>query len=91
MTILVTGGTGFIGTNFVFNHLNYNDDYIIIYDKLTDVGNKNIFVSLGHNNKFLFIEGNDKDFSINCDLENISILSQDDAKGKNLKHVEHFK
>jgi dTDP-D-glucose 4,6-dehydratase len=90
MIILFTGGTGFVGTNFVFNHLNYND-YIIIYDKLTYAGNKNIFVSLGHNNKFLFIEGNDKDLSINWDLENISILSQDDAKGKNLKYVEYFK
>ena len=30
MTILVTGGAGFIGTNFVFNHLNYNDNFIIV-------------------------------------------------------------
>ena len=34
---------------------------------------------------------NDKDLSINWDLENIPILSQEDAKGKNLRHAEYFK
>jgi dTDP-4-dehydrorhamnose 3,5-epimerase len=34
---------------------------------------------------------NDKDLSINWDLENIPILSQEDAKGNNLKHAEYFK
>ena len=64
MTILVTGGAGFIGTNFVFNHLNYNDDHIIVYDKLTYAGNKKNFGSLEHNNKFLFIEGDITDKKI---------------------------
>ena len=64
MTILVTGGAGFIGTNFVFNHLNYNDNFIIVYDKLTYAGNKKNFVFLEHNNKFLFIEGDITDKKI---------------------------
>ena len=40
MTIIVTGGAGFIGSNFIFHMLKkYPDDRIICLDKLTYAGN----------------------------------------------------
>lgn len=40
MTIIVTGGAGFIGSNFVFHMLDKYPDYrIICVDKLTYAGN----------------------------------------------------
>ena len=40
MTIIVTGGAGFIGSNFVFHMLNKYPDYrIVCLDKLTYAGN----------------------------------------------------
>ena len=37
--IFVTGGAGFIGTNFIINLLNCCDDEIVNIDKLTYAGN----------------------------------------------------
>jgi len=39
MTILVTGGAGFIGSNFVLDRLREHDEPIVIVDKLTYAGN----------------------------------------------------
>lgn len=39
MNIIVTGGAGFIGSNFVKYKLNNSDDNIVIVDKLTYAGN----------------------------------------------------
>lgn len=40
MTIIVTGGAGFIGSNFIFHMLEaYPDNRIICLDKLTYAGN----------------------------------------------------
>ena len=40
MTIIVTGGAGFIGSNFIFHMLSKYPDYrIICLDKLTYAGN----------------------------------------------------
>ena len=40
MTIIVTGGAGFIGSNFIFHMLREHlDDRIICLDKLTYAGN----------------------------------------------------
>ena len=40
MTIIVTGGAGFIGSNFIFYMLKKYSDYrIICLDKLTYAGN----------------------------------------------------
>ena len=42
MTIIVTGGAGFIGSNFVFHMLNKYPDYrIVCLDCLTYAGNLN--------------------------------------------------
>jgi len=56
--LLVTGGAGFIGTNFVqYWHENHSDDRIVVLDALTYAGNKdNLEPYLGKNN-FEFING----------------------------------
>ena len=43
--ILVTGGAGFIGTNFILDCLKYYDDEIINLDKLTYASNLENFES----------------------------------------------
>ena len=41
MTIIVTGGAGFIGSNFIFHMLSAHPDYrIVCLDKLTYAGNE---------------------------------------------------
>ena len=45
MKILVTGGAGFIGSNFINYILNYTDHYIINIDKLTYAGSQDSIIS----------------------------------------------
>ena len=57
--LLVTGGAGFIGTNFVYYWLNKNpEDHIIVLDALTYAGNKANLSKAQKNPKFEFIHGN---------------------------------
>jgi dTDP-glucose 4,6-dehydratase len=44
--ILVTGGAGFIGANFVLDWLDCNDEPVINLDKLTYAGNLGNLASL---------------------------------------------
>ena len=63
-TILVTGGAGFIGTNFVYYMLNkYPDLHIINLDKLTYAGNLDNLAPLTGNPRHEFVHGDvaDKD------------------------------
>jgi dTDP-glucose 4,6-dehydratase len=47
MTILITGGAGFIGSNHIFYHLEkYPEDRVICVDKLTYAGNLSTLASL---------------------------------------------
>ena len=58
MKIIVTGGAGFIGANFVHYMLEeYPDDHIICLDKLTYAGNIENLESVMDNEKFTFIKG----------------------------------
>ena len=57
MTIVVAGGAGFIGTNFVLNRIEKYDEKIIVLDKLTYAGNLKNFSSLTNNKNLIFIEG----------------------------------
>ena len=58
MKIVVTGGAGFIGGNFVYYQLkNHADDYIICYDKLTYAGNIETLKDAQKNSNFKFIHG----------------------------------
>jgi dTDP-glucose 4,6-dehydratase len=57
--LLITGGAGFIGTNFVYYWLNkYPEDHIIILDALTYAGNRNNLIKAEKNPKFNFVHGN---------------------------------
>ena len=49
MTIIVTGGAGFIGSNFVFHMLKKYPDYrIVCLDKLTYAGNLSTFAPVSY-------------------------------------------
>tara|TARA_R100000664_G_C2735665_1_gene125191 strand:- start:96 stop:1043 length:948 start_codon:yes stop_codon:yes gene_type:complete len=64
MRILVTGGCGFIGSNFIKHMLDKYDYQIYNMDKLTYAGNKN---NLGEHSKHLnynFIEGDINDYNL---------------------------
>jgi dTDP-glucose 4,6-dehydratase len=56
MTILVTGGAGFIGSNFVLKYIKQLDEPIINMDKLTYAGNLDNLVSLKNNAKHIFVK-----------------------------------
>ena len=57
MKIIVTGGAGFIGSNFIFYMLAQHPDYkIICVDKLTYAGNINTLKSLIAENKIEFFK-----------------------------------
>ncbi len=56
MKIVVTGGAGFIGSNFVYYELkNHPEDTIICYDALTYAGNLETLDEAQKNDKFKFI------------------------------------
>ena len=57
MAILVTGGAGFIGSNFVLDWLADSDEVVINLDKLTYAGNLQNLVSLEDNPRHIFIHG----------------------------------
>jgi len=58
MQILVTGGAGFIGSNFIHYWLGrHPDDNIINLDKLTYAGNLDNLKTIAGNSHYTFIEG----------------------------------
>jgi dTDP-glucose 4,6-dehydratase len=57
MTIIVTGGAGFIGSNFVFHMLKAHPDYrIVCLDKLTYAGNLSTLEPVMDNPNFRFVK-----------------------------------
>jgi dTDP-glucose 4,6-dehydratase len=55
--ILVTGGAGFIGSNFVLNWLAQSKEPVVNLDKLTYAGNRNNLAALGQDRRHVFIQG----------------------------------
>ena len=55
--ILVTGGAGFIGGNFVLDWLAASDEPVINLDKLTYAGNLETLASLKDNPRHIFVQG----------------------------------
>ncbi len=57
MTIMVTGGAGFIGSNFVLDWLAQSDEVIVNLDKLTYAGNAANLASLAGDARHVFVRG----------------------------------
>tara|TARA_Y200000002_G_C22579259_1_gene620118 strand:- start:24 stop:1082 length:1059 start_codon:yes stop_codon:yes gene_type:complete len=57
MTVLVTGGAGFIGSNFILDWLDKSDEKVINLDKLTYAGNLENLKSLKKNKNYTFEHG----------------------------------
>ncbi len=68
MTILVTGGAGFIGSNFVIDWLASSDETIVNLDKLTYAGNLQNLTSLDGDARHLFVHGDFGDAALLASL-----------------------
>jgi len=78
MKLLVTGGAGFIGSNFVRSHLARTDDEITVLDALTYAGSRDTLSDFIEDPRISFIEGDI------CDREKVELA----MKGHQL--VVHF-
>ena len=80
-TYLVTGGAGFIGSNFVLYMLKkYDDIRIINLDKLTYAGNLENLKSIEGDKRHIFVQGDI------CDKELVSSLFEK----YDIDYVAHF-
>lgn len=57
MTILVTGGAGFIGSNFILKWLQDSQEAVINLDKLTYAGNLKNLTSVKNDPRYFFVKG----------------------------------
>lgn len=73
MTIIVTGGAGFIGSNFIFHMLREYPDYrIVCLDKLTYAGNLSTLAPVMDNPNFRFVKADI------CDREAVDKLFEEE-------------
>ena len=68
MTILVTGGAGFIGSNFVLDWLKQSDEPVVTLDALTYAGNLENLASLNGDARHSFVKGDICDGSLIAQL-----------------------
>jgi len=81
MKILVTGGSGFIGSNFIRYMLNEHPDYRVInLDKLTYAGNPDNLRDVENNPNYSFVRGDI------CDQNLVDTLMQE----QQIDHIAHF-
>jgi dTDP-glucose 4,6-dehydratase len=77
--ILVTGGAGFIGSNFVHYMLRkYDDVMLIVLDALTYAGNLDNLKPIWDDKRFMFFHGDIRDDALVADLM------------RNVEYVVHF-
>jgi len=57
MKMLVTGGAGFIGGNFIIKQISEIQNEILNFDKLTYAGNLNTLSSIEDNERYRFVQG----------------------------------
>ena len=58
MKQLITGGAGFIGSNYARHVLKNTDDEVVVYDALTYAGNLSTMIDLRDDKRFSFVHGN---------------------------------
>ena len=68
MTIIVTGAAGFIGSNFVLNWFEHQDEKVIALDKLTYAGNLESLKSVEANKNYEFVHGDIGDSKLVSEL-----------------------
>ena len=66
--ILVTGGAGFIGANFVLDWLAQSDESVINLDALTYAGNRENLASLAFDERHVFVHGDIGNSTLVADL-----------------------
>ena len=64
MTILITGGAGFIGANFVLDWLAQSDEAVINLDKLTYAGNLETLAGLAGDARHTLVQGDIADAAL---------------------------
>ncbi len=81
MNMMVTGGAGFIGSNFIHYLLsNYDDVHIVNYDKLTYAGNLDNLKDIESNPRYRFIRGDI------CDAKKVN----ETIKKEEINHIVNF-
>lgn len=79
--LLVTGGAGFIGSNFVHHWcVSYPDDRVVVLDALTYAGNKANLAAWSGRENFLFVQGDI------CDRSLVDKL----LEAENIDTIVHF-
>ena len=58
MKLFITGGAGFIGSNFARHILTNTDDSVVVFDALTYAGNRENLTDLEGDPRFSFVHGN---------------------------------
>ena len=66
--LLVTGGAGFIGANFVLDWLAQSNEPVVNLDKLTYAGNLENLASLQGDKRYVFVEGDIADAALVSNL-----------------------
>ena len=64
MTIMVTGGAGFIGSNFVLDWLAGSSEPVVNLDALTYAGNRDNLATLEGDSRHIFVHGGIGDFDL---------------------------
>ena len=81
MKVLVTGGAGFIGSNFIHYLLEkYEDIEVVNYDKLTYAGNLDNLRDIKDNPAYQFVKGDI------CDADSVNKL----IKKEDINHIINF-
>jgi len=60
--IFVTGGSGFIGSNFIIKQIMIDKNAVLNYDLLTYSGNNDNLISIENNYRYKFIKGDVSDY-----------------------------
>jgi dTDP-glucose 4,6-dehydratase len=63
-TILVTGGAGFIGSNYVLHRLSQSGGHVVNLDKLTYAGNLGNLTSVADDPRHIFVHGDIGDLAL---------------------------